>query len=1708
MSDKDIRAAKLTAAGILDKRRAATAVDRAGGQIAPSQYLPGVPRQVHATGGRAENFTNWFKGSKVRDFSSKVSSRDTRADEEFPPLAVYHGTRHDFEEFRPHGTGTTTFMGIPVQHERHGIFFSESPEFSEGFANPPGERKTGKVMKFHLNIRNPLVADAEGYVDPRDKERLKAVGMDHGFVENYLGAPTGNGAMWENFDGPDGKFFTDKLKEAGYDGVNFHEEDPDTGKLHSTWVAFHPAQVKSPDLNSGDFDPNDNRFTKAKGGAAMGKDSAAENIADYIADLLRQGRGREVTDDLMAQADHQRLHHHYSTGNTGQPMAMDYASRMARAGQMGFDTKTYHGTGRDFPAFDLDAPHATDEGWFGKAVYSSPDPRMASWYGEAHGHEGGANVMPLRAAMNEPWVTTHQKHTQEYVDRLRRDTGADTLVRTDNESWPMERAAEIASYDPRNLRSDFARFDPRLAHLSNLNAATGGRIGRAPGGYVPQASISAPRLAVAQAPSMAQSSTMDTLGALADLWKSQQPAQEPQQQAPSPSAATEGHAPATGVSAPAQAALDALRGGWTGQPFSVVSDYRDPTQNQAVGGAKGSQHLSGNAFDIDTSGWTPEQKLALATQAYNSGFRGFGFYDNNLHFDVGGQRAWGPSYHQESIPDWAQDWTQQYIYRQGRATGGRLYSRAAQIIRGLPQGKFDVDQALKMLASKGVKPSELTNAGRPTGKAVSKEELASHFERAVPGVQVTTLNSGGLSEAETQELADILHRYGNGGISAEEMSRYRDLNAKNNGEAKYYDYTLPGGENYREHLLHLPDRSDAIVAKKKELQDKFQQAWQNDNQAEMKRLAEEFDALADATGVDTNFKSSHWDTPNVLAHVRMQDRDNGKTLHVEEVQSDWGQGGRKQGFYDPQKPIEVFHTGTGKTVHATNDMGEAKAKAEELGPQYDYGYQDKDKVPGGPYVSNTQAWTDLALKHVLGEAAKGGYDRVVFSPGEANADLYNQRSHINRLQLIRHDDSPYFGSLHAWGPNGEKTMSSPVDSREDLDRLVGKGLAEKLLAQPREDDSWSKGRYAHTLEGLNTTVGGEGMTGFYRDYVHKGAQRLAQQHDPSIKAEPYDLPGGYTGLSIPITDTLRQSVLNNGFPAFKDGGTVGEEDNAQASAGDRQAGSAAQGLPVAGGVRGGQGLLSAPAQASGEKDLIGLPTSVKLPKLGQSITAGHNPRIRQVAREYAQSAGIDYNPPTTYQKVDPARAKRIADAYEAMPHAPSDPLVKASYDALLRETLAQYQAMKKAGMQLEFYPDPANDPYKSNPRLATEDVNQNNHMFIYPTDAGYGSGEALPGADENPLLRDSGERWNGKSVLFNDLFRAVHDYFGHAKEGVGFRADGEENAWRSHAAMYSPLARIALGSETRGQNSWLNYGPHGSKNRTAPTEDTVFADQKLGVLPAWVHHEGAEDFIRPEERANMAAIYARHGRADGGAVDQSDWTKSEFTPEGFSKALKSSPSASTLTQYDPGEVRGLSRSGKFEGYKLAGHDAYFGIKNGADYAGDYGFEHPALTGKEKALIGVVNNDKAARGVGDSLMKAAINHGVNVLDAFAVPSDKHPKGFLTDFYGKYGFRELGRVAFDPKYVTPEQFEQMKKVWSSAGWDEKRHPLPDVVIMKRAAGGFVSGQHRLNDRFHNGGAAMLMKRHVAKADPVSAALDLTRRFTRDGSGGILALKSKGK
>lgn len=101
--------------------------------------------------------------------------------------------------------------------------------------------------------------------------------------------------------------------------------------------------------------------------------------------------------------------------------------------------------------------------------------------------------------------------------------------------------------------------------------------------------------------------------------------------------------------------------------LQVMSGYRSPAVNDAVGGAKGSQHMQGNAIDLDLSGLDEAQKQAVVDSVLaQPEVNGFGAYDkniNSIHFDTrtGSRAVWGPDYHSASFSSVAPPWLQQRV---------------------------------------------------------------------------------------------------------------------------------------------------------------------------------------------------------------------------------------------------------------------------------------------------------------------------------------------------------------------------------------------------------------------------------------------------------------------------------------------------------------------------------------------------------------------------------------------------------------------------------------------------------------------------------------------------------------------------------------------------------------------------------------------------------------------------------------------------------------------------------------------------------------------------------------------------------------------------------------------------------------------------------------------------------------------------------------
>ena len=134
-----------------------------------------------------------------------------------------------------------------------------------------------------------------------------------------------------------------------------------------------------------------------------------------------------------------------------------------------------------------------------------------------------------------------------------------------------------------------------------------------------------------------------------------------------------------------------------------------------------------------------------------------------------------------------------------------------------------------------------------------------------------------------------------------------------------------------------------------------------------------------------------------------------------------------------------------------------------------------------------------------------------------------------------------------------------------------------------------------------------------------------------------------------------------------------------------------------------------------------------------------------------------------------------------------DDLLRKSYGQMAKETQQQFESLP---VRMSFHR--AGEGNYPNSRAMIDDVTQQGHLNVFQ------------GGDPHDFLNAVDPRTGLNS---NEMFRAVHDFYGHGIKKNPFGPKGEEVAWGAHQPMYTDLARPAMTAETRGQNSLVNYSP-------------------------------------------------------------------------------------------------------------------------------------------------------------------------------------------------------------------------------------------------------------------------------------------------------------
>ena len=252
-----------------------------------------------------------------------------------------------------------------------------------------------------------------------------------------------------------------------------------------------------------------------------------------------------------------------------------------------------------------------------------------------------------------------------------------------------------------------------------------------------------------------------------------------------------------------------------------------------------------------------------------------------------------------------------------------------------------------------------------------------------------------------------------------------------------------------------------------------------------------------------------------------------------------------EGVYDPSA---VFNT---------------RAEAEE----YTVQAFKSNAVPPAPFA---KTWHEFVLKRMVRWAAENGFDRIAWTTGDQQAERYDLAKAVERIEWGKTEPGEENGTvtlsikpknvepeelyreigqrtgLH-WDndPDAGPLLYVPADR---LDDVIGKDLAKRILEDPSDMGSF---------EGENLKIGGEGMKGFYDkiipDFLNKFGKKWGAKVEES-EIETGIMPGDAENdlpltesedplqllpdtvmrsvHSFPITESMKESALTEGFPMF------------------------------------------------------------------------------------------------------------------------------------------------------------------------------------------------------------------------------------------------------------------------------------------------------------------------------------------------------------------------------------------------------------------------------------------------------------------------------------------------------------------------------------------------------------------------------------------------
>lgn len=471
-----------------------------------------------------------------------------------------------------------------------------------------------------------------------------------------------------------------------------------------------------------------------------------------------------------------------------------------------------------------------------------------------------------------------------------------------------------------------------------------------------------------------------------------------------------------------------------------------------------------------------------------------------------------------------------------------------------------------------------------------------------------TFSQDAVADARTRLDALLNYRDFPGDPDHAEDERLRGFVTQ--GLPKFQNYSLPGGRNYKEILLTLPElKTGRTEAGEWNIFDKdgnnIGTAYGRTEDDALKEFADFGDPVQGVRAVfktggrneriKEGFKSAHWAERNVLAHIRQadhEDTEGNKVRLIEEIQSDWHQKGRKEGYATKENSKKFEEAKAEKTAFVEMLKGKYGTA---VGPQYSDAANNRwldslpesemneftrlndrvnelsDKLGTIPDAPFKKTWAELAFKRALRMAVDDGMDKIAWTPGKEQIDRFEEelRKNVDEIHYEPYDGFPeWVEMVYGKGTKPEEWMRDNYNKSEmgkggllyeiaaykdgnlvfseegaDADRaaeLLGKEMAAKITKGEGEKMTDAPARDWRIFKGDDLAIGGEGMKGFYDKMLPDFVRKYVKKWGGKVEKTVIDTDDGPTGVhSVTITPEMREAI-KGGQPLFMPGEEGGQ----------------------------------------------------------------------------------------------------------------------------------------------------------------------------------------------------------------------------------------------------------------------------------------------------------------------------------------------------------------------------------------------------------------------------------------------------------------------------------------------------------------------------------------------------------------------------------------